>query len=319
MSSPSFPENPGFTRDDAVNQILSSIAMEELGLSHIINAEGEKIQYALGTLPGVTGPGATIEDVLSVNTSVQNTLQAAATNQMFLNQKMSNALNSSVLQGPMGPQGVTGPAGNMILTIFDAANTGNYTAGEVIWFNNDVYVVNVDNPTGLPGTSTDYTMLSNPRIIPYEEISLNSMPTNVANPAASTISLTTNAYTIPFDTVAPGATLNLGYTAANQGVFTLQPGSYLVSYWVNVGAVINNDILYQAIALDVLVNGAVNSQSIVAYAGGGVVSSQNNSASSIVNVTDANTTLSITFPVQNGSFRFSGSTPQAGVSFAKLG
>ena len=56
MSQPSFPQNANFTREDVVNQILSSIAMEELGLSHIINAEGEKLQYILGTLPGLTGP-----------------------------------------------------------------------------------------------------------------------------------------------------------------------------------------------------------------------------------------------------------------------
>ena len=42
-----------------VNQILSSIAMEELGMSHILNAEGEKLQYILGTLPGLSGPAAT--------------------------------------------------------------------------------------------------------------------------------------------------------------------------------------------------------------------------------------------------------------------
>ena len=42
MSLPSFPVvNPPIEREDAVNQILSSIAMEELGLSHILNAEGE--------------------------------------------------------------------------------------------------------------------------------------------------------------------------------------------------------------------------------------------------------------------------------------
>ena len=49
MSLPSFPVvNPPIEREDAVNQILSSIAMEELGLSHILNAEGEKLQYILG-------------------------------------------------------------------------------------------------------------------------------------------------------------------------------------------------------------------------------------------------------------------------------
>ena len=52
MSLPSFPNiDPPIQREDAVNQILSSIAMEELGLSHILNAEGEKLQYILGTLP----------------------------------------------------------------------------------------------------------------------------------------------------------------------------------------------------------------------------------------------------------------------------
>ena len=59
MSLPSFPVvNPPIEREDAVNQILSSIAMEELGLSHILNAEGEKLQYILGTLPGLSGPPA---------------------------------------------------------------------------------------------------------------------------------------------------------------------------------------------------------------------------------------------------------------------
>ncbi|AWX58432.1 MULTISPECIES: hypothetical protein [Brevibacillus] len=59
------------TRDDAIHLLLSSIAIEELGLGHIINAEGEKLQFILETLPGVTAPPATISDLLNINQSVQ--------------------------------------------------------------------------------------------------------------------------------------------------------------------------------------------------------------------------------------------------------
>ena len=112
MSNPTFPDNPDITRDDAVNQILSSIAMEELGLSHIINAEGEKLQYILGTLPGITGPEATIEDLLNTNESIQNLLQNASYNQLLLKSKMQQALSASEMTGAPGPAGPQGPPGN---------------------------------------------------------------------------------------------------------------------------------------------------------------------------------------------------------------
>lgn len=112
MSQPSFPSNPDITRDDAVNQILSSIAMEELGLSHVINAEGEKLQYVLGTLPGATGPAATIDDLLKTNESIQNLLQNASYNQLLLKSKMQQALSASEMAGPTGPTGPAGPAGD---------------------------------------------------------------------------------------------------------------------------------------------------------------------------------------------------------------
>ena len=112
MSLPSFPNiDPPIQREDAVNQILSSIAMEELGLSHILNAEGEKLQYILGTLPGLSGPAATVEDVLSANESVRNLLKTAVQNQLFLKSKMQGALEASPLRGPAGPTGPDGPAG----------------------------------------------------------------------------------------------------------------------------------------------------------------------------------------------------------------
>ena len=112
MSLPNFPNiDPPIQREDAVNQILSSIAMEELSLSHILNAEGEKLQYILGTLPGLSGPAATVEDVLSANESVRNLLKTAVQNQLFLKSKMQGALEASPLQGPAGPNGPAGPAG----------------------------------------------------------------------------------------------------------------------------------------------------------------------------------------------------------------
>ena len=112
LSQPSFPNNPDITRDDVVNQILSSVAMEELGLSHIINAEGEKLQYILGTLPGITGPAATIEDLLNANESVQSLLQNASYNQLLLRSKMQQALAASEMTGATGPAGPQGPAGD---------------------------------------------------------------------------------------------------------------------------------------------------------------------------------------------------------------
>lgn len=37
-------------REDALNLMLAALAFEELGLAHLINAEAEKIQFAVGTL-----------------------------------------------------------------------------------------------------------------------------------------------------------------------------------------------------------------------------------------------------------------------------
>ena len=42
MGAPKFDEN--LTREIVINNLLQSIAMEEYALSHLVNAEGEKIQ-----------------------------------------------------------------------------------------------------------------------------------------------------------------------------------------------------------------------------------------------------------------------------------
>ena len=97
MSMPKFPSDTGsLTKENVLNQILSSIAMEELGISHLLNAEGEKMQYILGTLEGVTPPviPATIEQVLQANQSIQKLLGTIMMQQVFLKAKMSDVLDA---------------------------------------------------------------------------------------------------------------------------------------------------------------------------------------------------------------------------------
>ena len=48
MSMPKFPDkDKTLTRDEALDAILTSIAMEEIALSRILNAEADKIQFAI--------------------------------------------------------------------------------------------------------------------------------------------------------------------------------------------------------------------------------------------------------------------------------
>ncbi|MDP4099414.1 hypothetical protein OIN60_22110 [Paenibacillus sp. P96] len=97
MSYPNVPNiTPTITIDycDAVNLLLVSIAMEEIGLSHIINAEAEKIQYVLGTLHG-NGTSASIDDILKVNKDVRSTLSEVVRKELLLQMKLETILCST--------------------------------------------------------------------------------------------------------------------------------------------------------------------------------------------------------------------------------
>ncbi|MDQ0417083.1 hypothetical protein J2Z48_001255 [Croceifilum oryzae] len=81
------------TREDVITLLLSSIAMEELGLSHILNAEGEKLQYVLGTLEGVTTPFTpTLAELLAINNSVRQTISTLKKKEWILQEKLENVL-----------------------------------------------------------------------------------------------------------------------------------------------------------------------------------------------------------------------------------
>lgn len=117
MSTPNIPNiTPSITltRDDAVNLLFSSIAMEELGLAHILNAEGEKIQYALGTLPGLSGPPATVAQLLQLGNNVRSMLNTTSKHEMMLDSVLSTASNLKIVIGATGPTGTTGAAGGVL-------------------------------------------------------------------------------------------------------------------------------------------------------------------------------------------------------------
>lgn len=104
----SFPNIPNITpsislsRTDVVNLLLASVAFEELGLAHVINAEAEKIQAVLGTLPGQTTPlGTTFSDLITVDQSIRRVLQTALKTQMLLQFKLEDILD---IPAPPVPQ-----------------------------------------------------------------------------------------------------------------------------------------------------------------------------------------------------------------------
>ena len=105
MSMPSIPDlNPDVTidRDDALNVILSSIGMEELSMAHIVNAEAEKIQFALGTLEGATEP-ASLEDIMEVNKSANKMFRDVIKNQMLIGMKMEDVVSLANQVPPVNP------------------------------------------------------------------------------------------------------------------------------------------------------------------------------------------------------------------------
>ena len=104
---PNITPNISISRDDALNLLLSSIALEEIGLAHILNAEGEKIQYTLGTLSNIVGPGPSISEVLSVNKSVRDTLDIVMKKELLLDSKLKQVIELIQMSIP-GPTGSTG-------------------------------------------------------------------------------------------------------------------------------------------------------------------------------------------------------------------
>lgn len=80
MSMPVIVPGTG-TRCQAITDIITSVALEQTALGHIINAEGEKIQKIVAT-------AQTAEELLAVNQSVKATLDAITKLEMVLQSKL---------------------------------------------------------------------------------------------------------------------------------------------------------------------------------------------------------------------------------------
>ncbi|WP_379971111.1 hypothetical protein [Ectobacillus sp. sgz5001026] len=99
----SFPNIPSVTptislsTKQTIPLLLASIAFEELALAHIMNAEAEKIQFVLGTLPPpkTTFSPATVSitNLIDIDTSVQKTLRDVIKKEMLLEFKFENVLD----------------------------------------------------------------------------------------------------------------------------------------------------------------------------------------------------------------------------------
>ena len=109
----SFPNIPNITplisvtTEQTVPLLLASIALEELALAHIMNAEAEKLQFVLGTL-GDTGVAfspaeVSIGDLLDVNTSVRRTLRDVIKKEMLLEFKFDNIMDLIAVTGGGAP------------------------------------------------------------------------------------------------------------------------------------------------------------------------------------------------------------------------
>ena len=70
----------------AASAILQSIALEETAISHILNAEGEKIQKVLSK------PGYEQKEILEVNKSVQDTIDKITCLENILKEKLELTL-----------------------------------------------------------------------------------------------------------------------------------------------------------------------------------------------------------------------------------
>ncbi|MEG2457771.1 MAG: hypothetical protein RSB41_02650 [Bacilli bacterium] len=75
---------PGtITREESVGNIIESISMEESGISHVLNAEAEKLNKV------ISNPNVTPQELININKSVKNTVDNVINLELSLKNKLN--------------------------------------------------------------------------------------------------------------------------------------------------------------------------------------------------------------------------------------
>lgn len=99
MSMPNIPDirpDIELTREQVAHLLLASIAMEELGLAHLLNAEGEKLQKVIHE------PHVSHEQLLCLNDSVERMLRTIIRKELLLQMKLEVVLRMIPDEGGSG-------------------------------------------------------------------------------------------------------------------------------------------------------------------------------------------------------------------------
>lgn len=77
------------TEEEAVTDIITSVALQESALSHILNAEGEKMQKIIGM------ENVTREELLCLNKSTELMIDTISRLEMILQAKLETVISPS--------------------------------------------------------------------------------------------------------------------------------------------------------------------------------------------------------------------------------
>lgn len=97
MSAPEIPER---TQEEALTDLLESIALEETALAHILNAEGEKIQVIAQM---IADGEIDSEDAIEQQETIMRMLRMPIKQQMLLQFKLEDVLDALEVLPPEPP------------------------------------------------------------------------------------------------------------------------------------------------------------------------------------------------------------------------